>query len=225
MIWYYAGAKLTPTNIGKNWLWVFLGRNIEYICRVIMENCFMKKVFYLAFVAVVCSLLSCEKGFESKKESDDVVKINLPPANEVWYTSTTGDVIELSQYPYKLVSNTYRNGIGKYKFEQDVVNIGDYFGSKKNTDEILSQFKSLTLPSGITDINAYYAIGNLYNASSLILPENLKSIGCDFIGNFGKNLPEKHIYFFICRKLFAVLYLIWYNISVFCLIPNEYFIK
>ena len=35
----------------------------------------------------------------------------------------------------------------------------------------------------------------MHNASSLVLPENLESIGIDFMGGFGENLDEKHLYF------------------------------
>ena len=45
------------------------------------------------------------------------VTISLPPNDEIWYTSTTHDIISLENYPYKLVSNTYKDGIGKYKFD------------------------------------------------------------------------------------------------------------
>ena len=130
-----------------------------------------------------------------KKEDEDVVTVNIPPNNEIWYTSTTGKIIELERYPYELVSNTYENGIGKYKFAQDVIEISNYFGSLQNSKEVLAQFKSITLPSGIKNITSYFAMGNLVNASSIILPENLETIGTDFIGGFGRDLSEKHLYF------------------------------
>ena len=127
--------------------------------------------------------------------SANVVTINLPPDNEIWYTSTTGEVIHLDYYPYELVSNTYENGIGKYRFKEDVVDIGAYFGSRKNDKQNLLKYTSLTLPSTIKKIDAYFAIGALCNASTLILPEYLQSIGVDFMGGFGENLNEKHVYF------------------------------
>ena len=133
---------------------------------------------------------------KDKLSKENSVTINIPPDNEIWYTSTTGKIIELDYYPYELVSNTYKNGIGKFVFAEDVTDIGAYFGSNgSNDDEDLAKFASITLPSKIKKIERYYALGNLHNASSLIMPENLETIGTDFIGGFGKYLNEKHIYF------------------------------
>lgn len=136
-----------------------------------------------------------EEGDENGdiNNNSNVVTINLPPNDEIWYTSTTGEPIELESYPYELVSNTYEDGQGKYKFNEDVVDIGDYFFNP--VENMNGLFTSITLPSGINHIDSYLALGNLHNASSLILPENLESIGLDFIGGFGENLSEKHLYF------------------------------
>lgn len=134
-----------------------------------------------------------EEGDETL--NSDVVTINLPPNNEIWYTSATGEPIELDNYPYELISNTYENGIGKYKFNEDVVNIGAYFSDRENSQEDILKFTSLTLPSTIKNIDTYFALGYMHNASYLILPVNLASIGVDFIGGFGENLDEKHLYF------------------------------
>ena len=134
-----------------------------------------------------------EEGDET--QNSNVVTINLPPNNEVWYTSTTGEPIELDYYPYELTANTYENGIGKYKFNEDVVNVGGYFSDRVNSRENMLKFTSLTLPSTVKNLDTYFALGYLYNASSLVLPENLESIGIDFMGGFGENLDEKHLYF------------------------------
>ena len=37
--------------------------------------------------------------------------------------------------------------------------------------------------------------GYLHNASSLVLPENLESIGIDFMGGFGENLCKKQVFY------------------------------
>lgn len=133
---------------------------------------------------------------------NDVVTLNLPPNNEVWYTSTTGQVVELSNYSYALVSNTYKNGIGKYKFAEEVVNIGDYFNGVA-----MEQFASFILPSNVTKIG-WGNLGGLRNAECLILPESLEEVGTDFMGSFGENLEEKHLYFISekCPKLYDPWY-------------------
>ena len=137
-------------------------------------------------------------------EDGDVVTLNLPPNNEVWYTSTTGQVVELSNYSYALVSNTYENGIGKYKFAEEVVNIGDYFNGVA-----MEPFASFILPSSVTKIVGYMELGGLRNAECLILPENLEEVGTDFISEFGEYLEEKHLYFL--SKKCPMLYDPWYD--------------
>ena len=135
--------------------------------------------------------------------NSDVVTLNLPPNNEVWYTSTTGQVVELSNYPYALVSNTYENGIGKYKFAEEVVNIGDYFNGVA-----MEQFASFILPSNVTKIGYGNHLGGLRNAEYLILPERLEEVGTDFMSGFGEYLEEKHLYFTSekCPKLYDPWY-------------------
>ena len=135
--------------------------------------------------------------------NSDVVTLNLPPNNEVWYTSTTGQVVELSNYPYALVSNTYENGIGKYKFAEEVVNIGDYFNGVA-----MEQFASFILPSNVTKIGYGNHLGGLRNAEYLILPERLEEVGTDFMSGFGEYLEEKHLYFTTekCPKLYDPWY-------------------
>ena len=134
--------------------------------------------------------------------NNDVVTLNLPPNNEVWYTSTTGQVVELSHYPYALISNTYENGIGKYKFAEEVVNIGDYFNGVA-----MEQFASFILPSNVTKIG-YGNLAGLRNAECLILPESLEEVGTDFMSGFGEYLEEKHLYFISekCPKLYDPWY-------------------
>lgn len=123
------------------------------------------------------------------------VKFVLPPSNEIWYTSTTGEVIELSRYPYELESNIYENGIGKYIFAEDVIDISNCFGSNSSSMEVLAQFTSIILPPTITEIDCYAALFGLKNVHTLVLPVNLESLGTDVIGALGENLEETHLYF------------------------------
>lgn len=124
----------------------------------------------------------------------DYVKLTLPPDNEIWYTSTTGQIIELDSYPYELVSNTYVDGIGKYKFAGEVVDIDGYLDEPTDDSELINLFTSIILPSNITEIGRG-GMSGLHNVSKLVLPVNLESIGVDFISGFGQYVGEKHLYF------------------------------
>ena len=159
---------------------------------------FQKSKYYVYnSVENVVNIPSMEEGDGNIDNNDEpgTVKIVLPPSNEIWYTSTTGEIVELSSYPYTLVSNTYVDGRGKYTFAEDVTDISNCFGSNANSKEVLEQFASITLPASITKIDRYAALFGLKNVHSLVLPANLTSLGVDIIGAIGENLEEKHIYF------------------------------
>ena len=144
----------------------------------------------------------------------NIVVINIPPANEIWYTSTTDEPIQLQYYPYELISNTYKNGIGKYKFAKDVIDIDYYFSDDYyNSSECIQKFTSLTLSPTIIELSKYGALAGFHNVAHLILPASLEIIGCDFISGYGKNLAEKHIYFISDKS--PKLYDKWYGNRVF----------
>ncbi len=75
----------------------------------------------------------------------------LPPNNEIWYTSSDGNVVK----PYKqekdifgaeIVSNTYENGKGIIKFDGDVTTI------REGAFLDCSSLTSITLPNSVTTI-------------------------------------------------------------------------
>ena len=185
------------------------------------ENSDDRKIYVLASNddSIINAYKNAPNWSSYRDDIVDYVEIDIPPKNEVWYKSTTGDVIELDNYPYTLVSNTYENGIGKYKFAEDVVDIGAYFGDRGNKREQVLQFESIILPSNVNKIDTYYAMGYLKNACCLILSENLEEIGTDFMGSFGEYLEEKHLYFISeeCPKLYDPSYgirIFWGQTSV-----------
>ena len=139
---------------------------------------------------------SNDGNFGEDENASERVSINLPPDNEIWYTSNTGEAVDLECYPYELVANTYENGIGKYKFAKNVIDIGSYFSDKENPIEPLHEFSSITLPKSVTEIDDHYAMGHLCYASIIVLPPALTTLGADFIGGFGSELDiPKHLYF------------------------------
>ena len=229
----YLTAVIIPSGVKAIGINAFLdcGNLTEVYCKsttpptlgngAFNENADDRKIYVLA--SNDDSIINAYKNAPNwSSYSDDIVdyvEIDIPPKNEVWYKSTTGDVIELDNYPYTLVSNTYENGIGKYKFAEDVVDIGAYFGDRGNKREQVLQFESIILPSNVNKIDTYYAMGYLKNACCLILSENLEEIGTDFMGSFGEYLEEKHLYFISeeCPKLYDPSYgirIFWGQTSV-----------
>lgn len=117
------------------------------------------------------------------------ITAGVPPLNEVWYTSTDGQIVEINisddyyngrhwggwGYSYgsyntrynPLVSNTYVDGVGRLVFEDTVTNIpNNAFGSN---------LASVVLPNGVIQIENY-AFENL-KIKELHIPESVELIG------------------------------------------------
>lgn len=83
--------------------------------------------------------------------------IEIQSSNEIWYTSTDGNVIEVSQESFTetIVSNIYENGKGKIKFASDLTGIGENAFKEKN-------LQSIIIPGAVTTIGI-----NAFSTSSL----------------------------------------------------------
>ena len=77
----------------------------------------MKRFFLFTPVAIVFAACSTST-------------LEMPiPSNEIWYTSSDGNVIEPNKtdvFGANITSNTYENGVGVITFDGDVTTIGDY---------------------------------------------------------------------------------------------------
>ena len=104
---------------------------------------------------------------------------DLPPANEIWYTSTDGEVVtpfwEIDEegnsvFNANIISNTYENGKGVITFDSDVTSIGyGAFAMRTN-------LKSIIIPNSVTVIGDS-ALAYNETLTSVILPESLTFIG------------------------------------------------
>ena len=123
--------------------------------------------------------------------------IAIPPSNEIWYKSHSGKTIPLAKSSSLLVSNTYVDGKGIYRFSQDLTDIGemlDYSDQCQTTREN-EDFKSLILPKGVTSITMY-GLSHFNHAVMLVLPYNLSSLSADCFCRFGeKTNTDNHLFF------------------------------
>ena len=75
----------------------------------------MKRFFLFALAATVFAACS-------------TATLEMPiPSNEIWYTSSDGNVIEPNKtdvFGTNITSNTYENGVGVITFDGDVTTIG-----------------------------------------------------------------------------------------------------
>ncbi len=106
-----------------------------------------------------------------------------PLSNEIWYTSTDGNIVEphdSTVFGANIVSNTYENGRGVILFDGEVTEIGNEAFYQNNS------LKSIAIPNSVTFIgeNAFLQCFRLSNAN---LNEGLSEI--------------KHSAFFQCNSL------------------------
>ena len=121
---------------------------------------------------------------------------DLPPANEIWYTSTDGNIVtpnEISAFGVNIVSNTYENGQGVIVFDGDVTSIGDWafyycwkLVSVTIPDSVISigetsfirceSLTSIAIPDSVTSIG-YAAFQDCSSLTSITIPESVTSIG------------------------------------------------
>ena len=103
-----------------------------------------------------------------------------PPANEIWYTSIDGKIVEpysdanhqaSSSFDASIVSNVYKDGKGIITFDKDVTTIGRYaFFARHNLE-------SIVLPNGIISIGDYAFQSCYYSLAKVVIPESVTSIG------------------------------------------------
>lgn len=107
---------------------------------------------------------------------DDGNIIGSPAANEIFYTSSDGKVVE----PYDpdvfggiIVSNTYTDGVGVIVFDRAITSVG-YRAFFSTYDHL--NLTSIVLPEGVTTIGDY-AFDDCETLIAITLPNTIKDIG------------------------------------------------
>ena len=100
-----------------------------------------------------------------------------PANNEIWYTTTDGNKLELNEGKIgaTIISHQQRDGVWVVTFNDDLKMLG-VAGSWSGAFESLTKLKSVVLPDGITEIGNY-AFYRCSALESVVLPANLKTIG------------------------------------------------
>ena len=109
-------------------------------------------------------------AFEAKCKASNPV-----PSNQIWYTSTDGDIVtpdNTGAFGVAIKSNTYTDGKGVITFEGDVTTIG------ANAFFDCRSLASITIPEGVTTIvgDAFYSCTSL---ASITIPESVTELGAD----------------------------------------------
>ena len=108
---------------------------------------------------------------------DDV--ISAIPNNEIWYTTTDGEVLSLNQkakFNVNIVSNRYTNGKGVIKFSGDVIEIGaDSFAN-------CTTLSSLSIPATV-EVIGYSAFLNCESLNAIYISDLAAWCNIDFINS------------------------------------------
>ena len=95
------------------------------------------------------------------------------PNNEIWYTSSDGEVIEpygIDNFGARFESNTYENGKGVIKFNGNVTSISN------SAFYECSSLTKVTIPNSVTSIGAH-AFRSCSSLTKVTIPNSVISIG------------------------------------------------
>ena len=125
----------------------------------------MKKLLLLiALVLTVCSTAMAQDG---------------PAKNEIWYTSSNGQIVvpnSENAFGVSITGNTYTGGKGCITFSGDITSIGNY------AFYFCENLTSVTIPDLVTSIGNW-AFSNCSDLTSVTIPNSVTSIGdCVFDG-------------------------------------------
>ena len=129
--------------------------------------------------------------------TDGSTETTTPPNNEIWYTSTDGNIVvpnNSNMFGATLLSNTYENGKGVMTFDGPVTMVGDksYSSSADAPFEYCRNLLSISLPESVDTIG----FAAFYNCSSLQiieLPSHIVYLGTSAFESSGIksiNIPE-----------------------------------
>jgi hypothetical protein len=112
----------------------------------------------------------------SAPDSGEIVPIAKPAVNEIWYTTTDGEMAELKSHIYDMYpySQSYdeENDTWIIRFEDSVAHL--YEEGIFNVSN--SNVKTITLPNSITYL-PHYAFGYLSSLTSITIPNSVTEIG------------------------------------------------
>ncbi|MBO7263681.1 MAG: leucine-rich repeat protein [Alistipes sp.] len=118
---------------------------------------------------------------DENDENDEGTIVDVP-ANQIWYTSTDGEVVEpysgehneyadaITTFGASIVSNTYVDGKGVIEFDGDVTTIGEC------SFAYCSSLTSVTIPDSVTTIGVG-AFAYCSSLTSVTIPDSVTTIG------------------------------------------------
>lgn len=119
------------------------------------------------------SSITIKRSVFAKKANIDSYAAFPAPSNQIWYTSTDGEVItpyKIDAFGANIISNTYSDGKGIITFDDDVTNIANWAFYN------CSKLRTIVFPESVLTIGTSVLNGNT-NLISILFPEGVTSIG------------------------------------------------
>ena len=129
-----------------------------------------------------------QDGADDQGNGNDDIATNIPN-NQIWYTTTTGEIVEpndTTAFNVSIISNSYKNGKGVITFDGIVSIIGDYAFYGCN-------FESITMPASVTYCGDY-AFGACYNLQKVHITDLSAWCNIDFKHDANPLLNGSDIY-------------------------------
>ena len=117
----------------------------------------------------------------SGENLDDIIEPTTPiPNNEIWYTSTDGEIVEPNDpmaFNVSIKSNIYEDGKGVITFDGEVTEVGElaFYGCNDCTTNCYN-LTSFILPQSVTSIGNH-AFDGCRNLQSVTISDNVTHIG------------------------------------------------
>lgn len=125
------------------------------------------------------SAITIKRSVFAKKANIDTYATFPAPSNQIWYTSTDGEVItpyDPDAFGANIISNTYSDGKGIITFDDDVTNIANWAFYE------CSKLRTIVFPESVVTIGYSVLNGNT-NLISVLFPEGVTSIGTIYNNN------------------------------------------
>ena len=145
-----------------------------------VEKSFALPAFDLELGSIKTIAYTINEGEDFEGETPET---ELKPANnEIWYTSTDGEIVKpysgwynnnadaLTTFGANIVSNTYVDGKGVIEFDGDVTKIGEW------AFDYCTSLTSVTIPDSVTEIGNY-AFDYCSSLASVTIPGSVTEIG------------------------------------------------